>query len=215
MNKSPFCPHTNMKSSIQTKNDLAYKTQRGFLGIIIGPMFSGKTTRLIQLYKTRTYIQKNVVVLNYIGDTRYSSDKLSTHDGIQIPCLFVGDIFSAWNDETHANYSNLHLADTILINEAQMFPKLMETVLDMVEKFNKEVFICGLDGDYKRQEFGDILKLVPYSDDIEKLSSLCADCKDGTHAIFSHRISQETQQIVVGSANYKPLCRKCFLSYQQ
>lgn len=189
-------------------------SNKGYLGIIIGPMFSGKTTRLIQLYKTRTYIQKNVVVLNYSGDTRYSSDKLSTHDGIQIPCLFIDNIKDCWINSNNINYTSVHSADTILINEAQMFTNLMETVIDMVECSNKEVFICGLDGDFKRQEFGDILKLLPFCDEVEKLSSLCADCKDGTPALFSYRISQETQQIVVGSSNYKPLCRKCYLNYK-
>lgn len=187
----------------------------GYLGIILGPMFSGKTTRLIQLYKTRTYINKKVVVLNYEGDTRYSLDKLSTHDGIQIPCLFVDDVYKCWNDSNNQYYSEIRGADTILINEAQMFPQLLTTVLDMVENAKKEVFLCGLDGDFKRQEFGDMLKLVPYCDSVEKLTSLCANCKDGTHALFSHRISQETEQIVVGSSNYKPLCRKCYVTYNQ
>tara|TARA_B100001175_G_C19513652_1_gene645657 strand:- start:2697 stop:3317 length:621 start_codon:yes stop_codon:yes gene_type:complete len=197
---------------LNTKPNYLYN-KGGYLGIIVGPMFSGKTTRLIQLYKTRTYIQKNVVVLNYIGDKRYSSDKLSTHDGIQIPCIFIEDIHNLWFDKNNEYYTNIHLADTILINEAQMFPNLMEIVLDMVDNSKKEVFICGLDGDYKRQEFGDILKLLPFCDKIEKLSSLCAFCKDGTPAIFSHRTTQETQQIVVGSSNYKPLCRNCYLVY--
>ena len=203
-----------MKKSIMS-TIISRNSNKGYLGIIIGPMFSGKTTRLIQLYKTRTYIQKSVVVLNYSGDTRYSTDKLSTHDGIQIPCLFVDNIHDCWVNDKTDEYARLHSADTILINEAQMFPKLLETVLNMVECSNKEVFLCGLDGDFKRQEFGDILKLLPYCDEVEKLSSLCADCKDGTPAIFSHRISQETQQIVVGSSNYKPLCRKCYLHYNK
>ena len=116
---------------LNTKPNYLYN-KGGYLGIIVGPMFSGKTTRLIQLYKTRTYIQKNVVVLNYIGDKRYSSDKLSTHDGIQIPCIFIEDIHNLWFDKNNEYYTNIHVADTILINEAQMFPNLMEIVLDMV-----------------------------------------------------------------------------------
>ena len=119
-------------------------------------------------------------------------------------------IYKCWNDPNNQYYSEIHAADTILINEAQMFPHLLESVLDMTENSNKEVFLCGLDGDFKRQEFGDMLKLVPYCDSVEKLTSLCADCKDGTPALFSHRISQETEQIVVASSNYKPLCRKCY-----
>jgi thymidine kinase len=184
----------------------------GYLGLILGPMFSGKTTRLIQIYKTHTYIKKRVCVINYAADTRYSDTKLSTHDKIMIPCHFTNDLYDQWTNPEAPYYHELHAANTILINEGQFFGRLKDVVLDMVDNSHKEVHICGLDGDFKRQPFGDILQLIPYCNALEKLSALCADCCDGTPAIFSHRISAEVEQQVIGYANYSPLCRECYLS---
>ena len=67
-----------------------------------------------------------------------------------------------------------------------------------------------MDGDFKRNVFGEILQLIPRCDDYLKLHALCAKCKDGTKASFSHRISTENEQISIGSDNYIPLCRKCY-----
>lgn len=188
------------------------QSNTGYLGIILGPMFSGKTTRLIQLYKTRSYIGKRVVVINYVGDTRYHETMLSTHDRVTIPCLFVEDLNDIWENRENPHWNEVHSADTILINEGQFFKNLFHTVLEMVEKENKEVFICGLDGDFKRSIFGELLGLIPYCDSVEKLNSLCANCRNGTPGIFSHRISSEEAQVVVGSDNYQPLCRNCYIS---
>ena len=191
-----------------------YSSVSGYLGIYLGPMFSGKTTRLIQLHKTRTYIGKKVVVVNYFADKRYSETMLSTHDHIMIPCILIEDLKDAWINSKNPYYNDIHSADTILINEGQFFKDLFEIVLEMVEKEKKEVHICGLDGDFKRNIFGELLQLIPYCDHIEKLTSLCASCKDGTPGLFSHRITTENEQIVVGSDNYKPLCRKCYMKIE-
>ena len=74
---------------------------------------------------------------------------------------------------------------------------------------NKQVFICGLDGDFKRQKFGNLFDLIPYCDELIKLKSVCKICKN--QAIFSHRTSKESEQLVIGSDNYLPLCRKCYM----
>ena len=184
----------------------------GSLLLYLGPMFSGKTTKLIQIYKTHTYIGKQVVVINYSQDKRYSNTMLSTHDQLMIPCIFINNLSSIWDNDMHDYHNILYNADTILINEGQFFPDIFETVMDMVEENGKEVHICGLDGDFQRQPFGSLLQLIPYCNTVEKLNALCADCRDGTPALFSHRISQETTQIVIGSDNYKPLCRDCYQS---
>ena len=82
----------------------------------------------------------------------------------------------------------------------------------MVENHNKIVYICGLDGDFKREKFGEILDLIPYCDKVTKLNSFCSKCRNGKKGLFSCRVSKETEQVVIGSDNYKPLCRKCYLS---
>ena len=176
----------------------------GYLELILGPMFSGKTTRLIQHYKAYKFIGKKIVVINYSLDTRYSETMLSSHDRIEIPCIFTSNLSdkSMWID-----------ADVILINEGQFFGDLLETVVEMVDVYKKQVHICGLDGDFRRQRFGTLLDLVPYSDKVEKLNAFCGMCKNGNLAVFSHRVSSESAQVVIGSDNYMPLCRACYLAH--
>ena len=175
----------------------------GSLHIVLGPMFSGKTTRLIQIYHAQTCISKKVAVINYAGDIRYDPKMLLTHDQISIPCIQL----TALDGFDCSSY------DTILINEAQFFGDLFEIVIQFVENCDKEVHIFGLDGDFLRNKFGGIVDLIPYCDSVEKLSALCAYCCDGTKALFSFRMSREVEQMVIGADNYKPLCRKCCLNY--
>jgi thymidine kinase len=75
----------------------------------------------------------------------------------------------------------------------------------------KKVYVSGLDGDFKLKRFGEILDLVPLCDKITKLTSLCSKCKNGTPGIFSMRLTHEKEQTVVGSDNYIPVCRKCYM----
>ena len=75
---------------------------------------------------------------------------------------------------------------------------------------NKRVYIAGLDGDFTRKKFGQILDLIPMCDKVTKLTALCSLCKDGTQGIFSMRLTKETQQMVIGSDNYLPVCRSCY-----
>lgn len=185
----------------------SFPNKTGYLEMVIGPMFSGKTTWLIEKYKSYTYIGKKVLVINYSADIRYSTTMLSSHDRIEIPCVFsslICDDSDVWNAVKDA--------DVILINEGQFFSDLVLSVRTMIDTMNKHVFISGLDGDFRRKKFGDILDLIPICDKVEKLSALCAICRNGTPAIFSKRLTDESNQVVIGSDNYKPLCRNCYLS---
>jgi thymidine kinase len=176
----------------------------GYLELILGPMYSGKTTTLIELFNRYRNENKNVVVINYAEDKRYSSSMLSTHNHIQIPCIFAHKI----NDVLNLSKE----ADILLINEGQFFEDIYDTVFYLVEKLNKTVYICGLDGDFKRNLFGNIYKLIPLCDEVKKLSAICKICKKA--ALFSHRVIHENKrddsQILIGSDNYIPLCRQCY-----
>jgi thymidine kinase len=98
-------------------------------------------------------------------------------------------------------------ATHIFINEAQFFPDLYEFVVELLRR-NKKIFVYGLDGDYKQQPIGDILRLIPLADSYTKLTAICDDC--GGAAIFSHRIVEDDTQILVGQKeSYIPLCRGC------
>ena len=98
--------------------------------------------------------------------------------------------------------------DIILINEGQFFPDLYESVCKLVETHKKIVYVCGLDGDFKRNKFGKMLDLIPLCDNVTKLSATCVSCNKP--AIFSKRLSTEEQQVIIGSSNYSPMCRGCY-----
>lgn len=176
----------------------------GSLSITLGPMFSGKTTWLVNTYNLLLSQNENVAVINYAEDTRYHDTMLSTHDLVMIPCIHAITI----NDV--ANHNSIVSATAVLINEGQFFPDIYDSVIKMVEHANKRVFICGLDGDFKRNKFGGLLDLIPMANEVCKLEAKCNQCDKP--APFSHRITNETSQIVIGSSNYIPLCRSCYLA---
>lgn len=182
-----------------------HNCQTGYLELIVGPMFSGKTTRLIDIYNEKYAENKNIKVINYSGDTRYHDSMLSTHDKVMIPCVFANKIKDVCDEHTIQQY------DIILINEGQFFSDLYESTYELVEKYKKQVYICGLDGDFKRNKFGQMLELIPICDKIIKLSATCVRCKQP--AIFSKRLSTEEQQVVIGSSNYEPMCRFCYSDF--
>ena len=190
----------------------------GYLEIILGPMYSSKSTRLVEIYKQCKFCNISVSIINHTIDKRYHDTMLSTHDKVMVPCIQENKLSEIWlNDIITTNnsavdndsYTLLQNSDVILINEGQFFSDLYEVVVDMLNK-NKKVYICGLDGDFERKKFGSVLDLIPLCDKVTKLTSLCSLCKDGTPGIFSMRLTKEREQTVVGSENYIPVCRKCY-----
>jgi len=181
----------------------------GYLELYIGPMWSGKTSELVKLHKQYTYCDIPVLAINYKHDKRYTDDKISTHDLTNIPCVSgveLSDISDVVNDELSEVFKD---AQIILINEGQFFKDIVVWVKCAVEVYRKRIYICGLDGDYKREMFGDWLSLIPFCDRVTKLHSLCGCCKDN-YAIFSHRCSNEVEQELIGTDQYVPLCRQCY-----
>jgi len=190
-------------------NNIMSASHHSYLEIIIGPMYSGKSSRLVEVYNQCTFCNIPVIAINHNIDNRYDEELLSTHDMIKIPCVKTDSLKKIWNDNINANYKIVRYSDVILINEGQFFADLYETVIDML-KFGKKVYVCGLDGDFERKKFGQILDLIPLCDKVTKLTSLCSLCKNGTPGIFSMRLTEEKEQTVVGSENYIPVCRTCY-----
>lgn len=190
----------------------------GYLELWTGPMYSGKTSKLLELYKQFTFCSILTCVINYEEDNRYpiSDTHLSSHDKIMIPCVKTktmaefADIVG--NPQLiQGKYAEKFIASkVILINEGQFFPDIVEWVRMAVDVYNKKVYICGLDGDFERKSFtGNWLDLIRFCDKVYKLHSFCNKCKRKP-AIFSHRIVFDVAQKVIGADNYVPLCRGCF-----
>ena len=181
-----------------------------YLELIVGPMFSGKTSKLLEIYKQCNFCNIPVVIINYDLDKRYHETMISSHDKIMAPCIQANELMDIWKSDTNKDkYEQILKSDVILINEGQFFVDLCEVVVEML-KLNKKIYIAGLDGDFERKKFGEMLDLIPLCDKITKLHSLCGICKNGTPGIFSKRIVKEKTQTLVGVDNYIPVCRKCF-----
>ena len=180
-------------------------SESGTLHMFIGPMYSGKTSKLHDLYKQFKFCAIPTQVVNYAEDVRYTDKpELATHDKAMIPCVMANSmseiILSTEEDSTQV----------YLINEGQFFPDIIEWTKKAISRpFNKKVYICGLDGDFERNTFGDWLSLIAYSDSVTKLRSICCDCRKAD-AIFSYRLTSEKEQKVIGSSAYIPLCRHCY-----
>lgn len=177
-------------------------SKNAYLEINLGPMFSGKTSKLIDIYKKYLYCNIPVVSINHECDNRYSETMLSSHDKIMVPCVKVKDL-----EEIDAFTFNKY--EVFLINEGQFFSDLISFVEKLLS-FGKKVYVFGLDGDFERKRFGEILDLIPLCDNVYKLHSLCGICKTGKRGIFSKRVTEEKSQVLVGSNNYIPACRECY-----
>jgi thymidine kinase len=181
----------------------------GKINLIIGCMFSGKTSELIRECRRRLNINQKIIGINYSDDKRYTDeDYIVTHNLEKIKCIrtkYLKDV----------SQSEINKADFIFIDEGQFFPDLKEYVVKWCEDYNKIITIISLDGDFQRNLFGQIYSLIPYCDKITKLTALCKLCGDGTEALFTCRISKENEQIIIGTNNYIPMCRKHYLEHNK
>lgn len=178
---------------------------KGYLTLFTGCMYSGKTTRLVDIY--HDYRNKGIqsCVINYLDDTRYHEKLLSTHDKVMIPCIKVKHIYDVFEKDTNI----LHTTKIFIINEGQFFDDLYDVVKLLVEKHHKRVYVCGLDGDFKRNTFGQITQLIPLCDTYEKLFAKCDSC--GEKASFTKRLTHSTEQTIIGGKDmYVAVCRKCY-----
>ena len=176
----------------------------GYLKVILGCMFSGKTTELIKEYNRHKACGIRCCFVNHSEDDRYGSGTniTKTHNQNSVindkSCKKLTDIL--WESDKY---------DAFFINEGQFFDDLYESVNYLVNMQNKKVYVCGLDGDFQRREFGSILKIIPLCDNVVKLKAICKSCKieDG---IFTFRVSSEKKQMLIGTDNYTALCRGCY-----
>jgi thymidine kinase len=174
----------------------------GHLEIIIGSMFSGKSSELIRRLKRHRVIGDKILVINSKKDTRNVDSVVETHDKETFECIKTNDLLEV---AATLGYQN---AKVIAVDEAQFFGNLRFFV-EQAMKDKKHVILAGLDGDFRQQVFGDILSLIPMADDVTKLKALCMECFDGTLGPFTKRTVGNTLQELVGASDiYKAVCRK-------
>ena len=178
----------------------------GKIELILGPMFSGKSTRLIELMRKYVYKAKKTIMVKYYADQRYSEkSEVVTHDLIKydsINCKLLRNSF-----DTLKQY------DVIGIDEGQFFADLVE-VCEELALMGKIVLIAALNGDFRMEPFPVIQRIISKSDKIKLLKAYCFNChKD---AKFSLRIVQSNETVLIGAGEaYKPACRECHVFFSK
>jgi len=180
------------------------------LEVVMGPMFSGKSSYLLSTIRLYKEINLPVFIITSSFDKRYTKDdKIVNHNQeSSVADISVKDLRDISNNPLYLQ------AKVVIIEEGQFLENLVEFVLEAVEKFGKKVIVAGLDGDASRKPFGELLNLIPYCDTITKLKALCKKCNDGTEALFTSNRCGVTTTIDVGGADkYEALCRKHYVEY--
>jgi thymidine kinase len=172
-------------------------------------MFAQKTTELLRRVRRYKSIGYKVLVVNFIGDTRYGEDCIASHDKDIEKAICVEKLRSVDHHVRSGKYN------VIAIDEGQFFGDLFEYVSKWCDELPVHVVISGLDGDSDRKPFGDMLRLIPHAEEVERLSAFCSGCKDGTIANYSKYFGEtekdENGVAIGGAESYRPVCRKHYL----
>lgn len=170
-------------------------------------MFAGKTSALLQRIRDCEEGHYNIMAVKSAKDTRYNASHINTHNGKSRECFAVEELLHL-KQEFVEPYQKAHV---IAIDEAQFFSDLHEFCTVAANEDNKKVIVAGLNGDFRREKFGQIPDLLPQADTITKLDAECSYCKSAGSpraAHFTLRIAADTRQEVVGGADkYAPVCR--------
>jgi len=173
----------------------------GNIQLILGPMFSGKSSELIKLMRRYNIKKLKTVVVKFSMDNRYSlTDNVVTHDQFHYPAIKCNNL----SELKHI----LEQHEVIGIDEGQFFPDLAQ-VCEELANMGKHIVISALNANYKREAFESIRDIFPKCEKIINLQSICFYCNED--APFTLRTVQNDDEILIGGIeSYKPVCRSCY-----
>jgi len=175
--------------------------QNGWIEVICGSMFSGKTEELIRRMRRAEFANQAFVMFKPEIDNRFSKKKVVSHQGNDFEAIVVKsavEILEKWNGEK-----------VVAIDEAQFFDEGIVEVCNKLANKGVRIILAGLDMDYKGIPFGPMPALLSIAEYVTKVHAICVSC--GNLAQFSHRTVKESGQVLVGAVEkYIPLCRSCF-----
>jgi thymidine kinase len=175
----------------------------GRIELIIGCMYSGKTTELMRQIMRYKTLNKKIMIITHSMDTRYSdAGNIATHNKETMNAVPMTILENAFSLDLFRE------SEIIFIEEAQFFPDLVSFTTIAANKHNKTVIVCGLDGDFQLKPFEQVVQLIPQAERVQKFNALCKKCGDGTEACFSKRIVSSSERELVGSDGvYEAVCR--------
>lgn len=173
----------------------------GWIEVICGSMFSGKTEELIRRLKRAKIANLRVEIFKPSIDTRYSVEQVVSHDASSIlstPVESSASILLLSGD-----------VDVVGIDEAQFFDDGIVDVCRQLAASGIRVIVAGLDMDYSGKPFGPMPALMAVAEYVDKVHAICVRC--GGPALYSHRLSRSSRLVELGEKDiYEPLCRHCF-----
>lgn len=174
---------------------------KGWIEVICGSMFSGKTEELLRRIKRARIAEQQVRIFKPLLDNRYDRVKVVSHDSNftdSFPVKLSSEILE-WSKDV----------EVIAIDEAQFFDQDLPKVCNELASQGKRVIAAGLDMDFSGKPFGPIPDLMAIAEYVTKVHAICVQC--GNQALYSFRFHPSAQQIELGEKDkYEPRCRKCF-----
>lgn len=176
----------------------------GWVEVICGPMFSGKTEELIRRLRRANYARQKVQIFKPAIDNRYAEDSIVSHNQNELPSTAVTSIREIWD----------HLdpkTKVIGIDEIQFLASGAVEICETLANRGCRVVVAGLDRDYMAQPFGEMPILLSIAEYVTKLSAICVRCGNPAH--YSYRLAADAQQVLVGATDqYEARCRSCYYS---
>ena len=181
--------------------------REGWIEVICGCMFAGKTEELIRRINVLSYARKNILVFKPKIDNRYSTTEIASHAGSKVPCIVISEAKEILD---HVNYDT----DVVSIDEVQFFDEDVVDICEYLADSGLRVMVAGLDKDFRGEPFGVLPDLLTRAEFVTKLTAVCAKC--GAPATRTQRIingkpaSFNDPIVLVGAKEaYEPRCRHC------
>jgi thymidine kinase len=183
------------------ENSQYHQKKKGWIEVVCGSMFSGKTEELIRRLKRAQYAKQRIEIFKPSVDTRYHEEEVVSHNANSIHSTPV----------THSSAILLYVedVDVVGIDEAQFFDSELVDVCTKLANRGIRVIVAGLDLDYLGKPFGPMPPLMAVAEYVTKVHAICVKC--GSLANHSHRTTTQTGLVVLGETDsYEPLCLDCF-----
>jgi thymidine kinase len=177
---------------------------KGWIEVVCGSMFSGKTEELLRRIKRARFANQTIELFKPAMDTRYSEEEMVSHDHSAMTATPVN------NSAEILLYVNIENVEVVGIDEVQFFDQGIIDVCNQLANKGIRVIVAGLDMDYLGNPFGPMPGLMAIAEYVSKVHAICTQC--GDLAQYSHRLVANDKQVLLGETDtYTPLCRHCFL----
>ena len=183
------------------ENTVNHKEQLGWIEVICGSMFSGKTEELLWRLKRARFANQKVMIFKPQTDVRYSDKKVVSHD--------ANEIVSNPVEKAQDILNQVEGVDVVAIDEAQFFDAEIIEVCNQLANNGLRVIVAGLDMDFKGNPFGPMPHLMAVAEFVTKVHAICT--KTGNLAHYSHRTAENDELVLLGERNeYEPLSRAAY-----